>query len=141
MAAVLLTTHPAALLDADDQIGLRVGEHPDSLANWYRQLSALHHSNAALRYGTSTLLNFDEQNALVWVNRPPANAVQGNPIVVACNLSGLPVQLALGNAIRNMEMHGSYLRTILRSDDSFGPQNIDAVIVPPFGVYIGELRR
>jgi len=142
MAAVLLTTHPAALLDADDQIGLHVGgDHPDSLTNWYRQLSALHHANTALRYGTSTLLNFDEQNALVWVNRPPANAVQSNPIVVACNLSGLPVQLALGAAIRTLDMRGSFLRTILRSDDSFGPQNIDAVILPPYGVYIGELRR
>jgi len=141
MAAVLLTTHPAALLDAGDQIGLHVGEHPDSLANWYRSLSALHHANAALRYGTSTLLNFDEQNALVWVDRPPANAVQSNPIVVACNLSGLPVQLALGAAIRTLDMRGTYLRTILRSDDSFGPQDINNVILPPYGVYIGELRR
>jgi hypothetical protein len=141
MAAVLLTTHPAALLDGDNQIGLHVGEHPDSLANWYRSLSALHHANAALRYGTSTLLNFDEQNALVWVNRPPANAVQSNPIVVACNLSGQPVQLALSGAIHNLDMRGSYLRTILRSDDSFGPQDINAVILPPYGVYIGELRR
>jgi alpha-glucosidase len=141
MAAVLLTTHPAALLDSDAQIGLHVGEKPDSLANWYRSLSALHHANTALRYGTSTLLNFDEQNALVWVNRPPANAVQSNPIVVACNLSGQPVQLALSGAIHNLDMRGSYLRTILRSDDSFGPQDINAVILPPYGVYIGELRR
>jgi hypothetical protein len=141
MAAVLLTTHPAALLDADDQIGLHVSEHPDSLANWYRSLSALHHANTALRYGTSTLLNFDEQNALVWVDRPPANAVQSNPIVVACNLSGLPVQLALGAAIRTLDMRGTYLRTILRSDDSFGPQDINNVILPAYGVYIGELRR
>jgi hypothetical protein len=141
MAAILLTTHPAALLDADTQIGLHVGEHPDSLANWYRSLSALHHANAALRYGTSTLLNFDEQNALVWVNRPPANAVQSNPIVVACNLSGQPVQLALSGAVKNLDMRGSYLRTILRSDDSFGPQDINNVILPAYGVYIGELRR
>jgi glycosidase len=141
LAAVLLTTHPAALLGADEKIGLHIGERPDSLAAWYRSLSALHHANAALRYGTSTLLNFDEQNALVWVNRPPANALQTAPIVVACNLSPLPVQIALAGPIHALDMRGTYLRTILRSDDSFGPQDINAVILPPYGVYIGELHR
>jgi hypothetical protein len=40
-----------------------------------------------------------------------------------------------------MNLHGDYLRTLLRSDKAMGPQDINSVILPPFAVYIGELRR
>jgi alpha-glucosidase len=133
IATILLTTHPNALIDADltDQ----------TLADWYRQLSALHHGNSTLRFGSIDLLNFDRQNALVWVRRAAPNTAHTLPVFVICNLSAAPVQLSLVDAVRTLKLHGWFLRTLLRSDDVMGPQDLNAVILPPFAVYIGELAR
>jgi len=186
VAVIAMTTHWAALIDADERLALSPDavEKPDvdpapatppvvsppvapgtyvpyvaphaatpqappaapaaprsELAEWYKQLSALHRGNAALRYGTATLLDFDAQNALVWVTRPATVSALTPPVVVACNLSATPVRLALGAAIKGLNLRGTYLRTLLRSDKAIGPQDLDAVILPPFSVYIGELRR
>jgi hypothetical protein len=112
-----------------------------ALTDWYKQLAVLHHGNAALRSGSITLLNFDQQNALVWVARPPTVSTLTPPVVVLCNLSSSPVKLALGTAIKALNLRGHYLHTLLRSDNAMGAQDIDAVALSPFSVYIGELRR
>jgi glycosidase len=113
----------------------------DPLTSWYRQLVGLNHDNAVLRYGSKTLLDFDAQNALVWVNRPASESVHTPPVVVVCNLSSSPLQFSLAEAIKSLNLHGFFLRTLLRSDQGMGAQDINAVTLPPFGVYIGELRR
>jgi hypothetical protein len=113
----------------------------DPLTDWYRQLLELHLGNATLRFGSMTMLDFDRQNALVWVARPATNSVVTPPVVVACNLSAAPVELSIGAAIMGLNLRGTYLRTLLRSDKAMGPQDLNAVILPPFSVYIGELRR
>jgi alpha-glucosidase len=133
IAALLLTTHPNALIDADLT--------DPTLAGWYRQLSALHHANATLRFGSIDFLNFDRQNALVWVRRAAPSAAHTPPVFVICNLSAVPVQLSLIEAVRDLKLRGWFLRTLLRSDDVMGPQNLNAVTLPPFAVYIGELAR
>jgi alpha-glucosidase len=61
--------------------------------------------------------------------------------VVLCNLSSSPVKLALSSAIKGLNLRGHYLHTLLRSDNAMGAQDIDAVALSPFSVYIGELRR
>jgi alpha-glucosidase len=133
MAAVLLTTHSAALIDPELA--------DKSLADWTGKLSALHHGNPSLRNGTVTMLDFDRQNALVWVSRPASPSGNTPPVVVACNLSSLPLRLSLGTAVHGLNLRGSYLRTLLRSDTAMGAQDLDSVTLPPFGVYIGELHR
>jgi alpha-glucosidase len=130
MAAILLTTHSAALIDPDQD-----------LADWYSRLSALHHGNPTVRYGSVSVLNFDSQNALVWVIRPAARSGLAPPVVVACNLSSSPLQLSLSAAVHSLNLRGSYLLTLLRSDQAMGPQDLDSVSLPPFAVYIGELHR
>ncbi|MGA2898539.1 MAG: hypothetical protein ABSE27_13220, partial [Acidobacteriaceae bacterium] len=112
-----------------------------TLADWISKLSALHHGNATVRYGSVTVLNFDAQNALVWVIRPPANSGLAPPVVVACNLSSSPLRLSLTSAIHGLNLRGSFLITLLRSDQAMGPQDLDFVSLPPFAVYIGELHR
>jgi hypothetical protein len=114
---------------------------PNPLIDWYKSLAAMHHGNPTLRFGTPIFLNFDAQNALVWAIRPATNSALTPPVVVACNLSSSPVVLALGAAIKTANLRGTYLRTLLRSDKAMGPQDIDAVMLPPFSVYIGELHR
>ncbi|HEY4382425.1 MAG TPA: alpha-amylase family protein [Acidobacteriaceae bacterium] len=112
----------------------------DPLTAWYKQLFDLNHGNAVLRSGSKTLLDFDAQNTLVWIIRPAAGSVRTPPVVVAINLSGSPVQLSLADAIKKLGLRGFFLRTLLRSDHGMGAQDIQAVNVGAFGVYIGELR-
>jgi len=114
----------------------------DPLTTWYRQLSALHHDNGVLRTGNKIFLDFDAQNALVWVTKPASNAPRLTaPVVVICNLSASPLQLSLADAMKRLDLHGFYLRTLLRTDHAMGAQDINAVNVPAFSVYIGELHR
>jgi hypothetical protein len=141
IAAISLTTRPVALIDADAELSQSSSASSMALADWYRLLIALHHGNATLRYGSATPLSFDAQNALVWVSRASAGTGLADPVVVACNLSSSPIHLSLGPAIRALNLHGSYLRTLLRTDKGMGPQDLDSVLVPPYSVYIGELHR
>ena len=169
ISAILLTTHSAALIEAGPGLVLQPDAPPapeaapppvrtlavnrpavtprppapptPTLADWTSRLSALHHGNATVRYGSVSLLDFDAQNALVWVIRPPANSALTPPVVVACNLSSSPLRLSLTSAIHSLNLRGSFLITLLRSDQAMGPQDLDSVTLPPFAVYIGELHR
>jgi hypothetical protein len=113
----------------------------DPLTAWYGRLAVLHHTNGALRDGARLFLDFDAQNALVWVARPSRPTPQNPPVVVLCNLSASPIQLSLGDAIAKLNLHGFFLRTLLRTDSALGAQDLNAVRLPPYGVFIGELRR
>jgi hypothetical protein len=113
----------------------------DPFAVWTAKLAALHHSNSALRTGAKTLLDFDAQNALVWVARPASPTPQNPPVVMLCNLSAQPVELSLADAMKKLNVHGFFLRTLLRSDSALGAQDLEAVKLPAYGVFIGEVRR
>jgi hypothetical protein len=141
IAAMTLTTRPVALIDADEQLSGSNEAASDTLADWYRQLIALHRGNATLRYGSATPLDFDRENALVWVSRASAGTGLAAPVIVACNLSSAPIYLSLGSAMKGLNLHGSFLRTLLRTDSGMGPQDLNSVAVPAYGVYIGELHR
>lgn len=114
---------------------------PDPLTVWYQQLDSLHHSNAALRTGAKIFLDHDAQNVLAWVNRPASPSLQNPPVVVLCNLSSSPVELSLADDMKKLNLHGFFLRPLLRSDNGMGAQDIEAVKLAPYAVYIGELRR
>lgn len=113
---------------------------PGSLLNWYRQLSILQHSNLTLRSGTNLSLNHDDQHVLAWVRKPQSVSSISPPIVFLCNLSAQPVQLSLRADILRLHLRGNFLRTILRSDNGMGALHLDPLTLPPFAVYIGELR-
>jgi glycosidase len=120
----------AALEDAD----------PNSLLNWYRQLSALHHGNATLATGSSLTINRDDQNVLVLIRKPKV-ASSGSPVLVLLfNLTAQPVHLSLKADITKLGLRGSFLRTVLRSDEGMGTMHLDEMTLPPYFTYIGELR-
>ena len=97
----------------------------DPLTAWYSQLASMHHGNTVLRTGPKTFLDFDPQNTLMWVSRPAkVNSVDA-PVVVICNLSASPVQLSLTSAIKQLNLRGWFLRTLLRSDVAMGAQNLN----------------
>lgn len=113
---------------------------PASLLNWYRRLSTIHQSNATLASAATIVLNHDDQNVLAWVRKPPVASFKNPAIVVLCNLSAQPVHLSLKEDMQKLHLKGSFLRTVLRSDSGMGPMTLDSMTIPPFGVYIGELR-
>jgi len=119
-----------------------VGEDADpySVLSWYRHLIELHHGNAAFRSGTNEILNHDDQNSLVWVIQKGPVTPLSPAIIVACNLSAKPVTLSLVDDMRNLHLRGSFLRTVLRSDNGMGGMNLNTVTLGPFGVYIGQLK-
>jgi alpha-glucosidase len=120
----------AALEDAD----------PASLLNWYRRLIELHHSNATLNSGEYLTINRDDQNVLIMI-RKPKNVSPTNPIlVILCNLSGEPQHLSIKTDTMKLHLRGSFLRTVLRSDNGMGTMNLESMTLPPNTAYIGELR-
>ena len=111
-----------------------------SLLSWYRQLSALHHGNATIASGASIILNHDDQNVLAWVRKPQAVTAISPAMVVICNLTAQPVQLSLKDDMKRLHLKGSFLRTTMRSDNAMGPMHLESMTIPPYAVYIGELR-
>lgn|SRR6187402_129049 len=111
-------------------------EKDHSVLQWYRDLIALRRANPALHTGEQILLDQDADNALVWVRRVRDTA----PVVIACNLSAKPVTLHLRAQVNKLGIRGSFLRGMMRTDRGMGGMNLDAVTLPPFGVFIGEAK-
>ncbi|MBS1822699.1 MAG: hypothetical protein JST61_12120 [Acidobacteria bacterium] len=165
LATMLLTTRAGAMLYYGQELGLRdaaspvisfdqpkkneqpaamsvaAGDRdPASLLNWYRQLSALAHSNRTVGTGETIVLNHDDQNVLAWVRKPQAVSLATPAIVVIENLSAQPVTVSLKADMQRLHLKGSFLRTVMRSDNAMGGMHLDGMTLPPFGVFIGELR-
>ena len=105
---------------------------------WLHALIALRQDHPALQDGHTIFLDEDARNLLVWVVQPRG---VGATLVVACNLSGHPVTLALRDPLRAQTVHGTYLRTLLRSEaNPMQPATIDHLDLPISGVFVGEMR-
>jgi alpha-glucosidase len=113
---------------------------PNSLLNWYRQLIALHHGNATIASGASLTLNQDDKNVLVWVRKPQSITSANPPLVIVCNLTAKPVQLSLKTDLARLHLRGSFLRTVLRSDNGMGTMHLESMTIAPYTAYIGQLR-
>jgi len=111
-----------------------------SVLNFYKQLIQLHRGNSPLRDGDEVVLNHDDQNALVWVRRPERPTYQNPAVFVVCNLSDKPLTLSLKADIARLHLRGTFLRTVLRSDEATGSMPVDPMTIPAFGVYVGELK-
>ena len=130
--------HPAPPADPGTVVAQEA--NPSSLLSWYRRLIALHHSNATISSAPTTLvLNHDDQNVLAWVRKPQAVTYKNPPVVIVCNLTAQPVHLSLKGDMQKLHLKGSFLRTVLRSDEGMGPMSLDDMTLPPFGIYIGGL--
>lgn len=164
IAAMLMTTRAGAMLFYGQELGLpentkdisfatpKKGEQPapasvasqeanqNSLLNWYRQLSALVHSNRTMGSGSITMLNHDDQNVLAWVRKPPVASLATPAVVVLENLSDQPVTLSLKEDMQKLRLRGSFLRALLRSDNGMGALHLGGMTLVPHMVFIGELR-
>jgi hypothetical protein len=164
IAAMLMTTRAGTMLFYGQEPGLtdgakeisfataKKGEAPavgsvaageassQSLLSWYRQLSALTHSNRTMSRGAMTMLDHDDQGVLAWVRRPQTVSLAAPAIVVVENLSAQPVTVSLKADMQRLHLKGSFLRTVLRSDSGMGAMHLDGMTLAPYQVFIGELR-
>jgi hypothetical protein len=123
-------TPNAALEDADSA----------SLLNWYRKLIELHHSNATINSGEYLTINRDDQNVLI-VIRKPKNVSPISPVlVILCNLSAQSQHLSIKTDTMRLHLRGSFLRTILRTDNGMGTMHLESMTLPPYTAYIGALH-
>jgi hypothetical protein len=120
----------AALEDAD----------PNSLLNWYRRLIELHHSNATLNSGEYLTINRDDQNVLIMIRKPKDVSATNPILVILCNLSGEPQHLSIKKDTMKLHLRGSFLRTVLRTDNGMGTMHLESMTIPPYTAYIGALR-
>jgi len=130
---------PPPASDAPPNVALQDAD-PSSLLNWYRRLSELHHGNATIANGQTITLNHDDQNVLVWVRKPETVSPITPVLVVICNLSAQPVQLSLKAELTRLHFRGSFLRTVLRSDNGMGTMHLESMTIAPYTAYIGQLR-
>jgi hypothetical protein len=113
---------------------------PDSLLNWYRRLIELHHSNATINSGEYLTINRDDQNVLIMIRKPKNVSPTSPVLVILCNLSGEPAHLSIKADTMKLRLRGSFLRTLLRSDNGMGTMHLDSMTLPPYAAYIGALR-
>jgi hypothetical protein len=138
VVATLLLSSRGGTMIREGQEGSSEG--PDSLRAWYKQLSAMQHSNATVRTGTNLMLNLDDQNAVAWVRRPQAVSYKNPAVVFVCNMTDKPVTLSLTSEMQGLKLKGTFLRKLLRSDVVMGSMSLNALKLAPYGVYIGELQ-
>ncbi len=113
---------------------------PSSLLNVYRQLSQLHHGNSAMRDGAMILLDHSAEGVVAWVMRPKTPSLLTPAIVVLLNLSATPTTLSLKAELTKLQLRGSFLRTVLRTDAGMGTMNLTSMTLPPYTVYIGQVQ-
>ena len=114
--------------------------NPDSLLNWYRKLIELHHSNATINSGEYLTINRDDQNVLIMIRKPKEVSATSPVLIVLCNLSGQAQHLSIKADTMKLHLRGSFLRTILRTDNGMGTMHLESMTLPPYAAYIGALR-
>jgi Alpha amylase, catalytic domain len=114
--------------------------NPASLLNWYRKLIELHHSNATINSGEYLTINRDDQNVLIIIRKPKTVSPTNPILVILCNLSGQPQHLSIKTDTMRLHLRGSFLRTVLRSDNGMGTMHLESMTLAPYASYIGQMR-
>jgi alpha-glucosidase len=99
-----------------------------STLNWYRELLKLRHTNEALKTGATAFVNHDDVNVLMWTRTP----AKGAAVVIAANMGEKPV---------TVKVDAKGLRALMVTDDALKSAKPEAIALPPYGVYIGELKK
>ena len=137
VVATLLLSSRGGTMIREGQEGK--GSGADSLAGWYRKVSALARGNEAVKTGTNEMLNLDDQSAVAWVRRPAGVSYKNPAVVFVCNMTDKQVTLSLTAEMTKLKLKGTFLRKLLRSDDGMGAMSLNAMKLAPYGVYVGEL--
>jgi alpha-glucosidase len=105
---------------------------PDSLLTWYQKLIELKKTNPAFANGNNLMLDQDNAKVLSWLRQAP----DGTQVLVSCNFTADPQTVNLsGGGVK-----GTKANTLLKSPSGSEPASLDAVQLPPFGVWIGQVQ-
>jgi hypothetical protein len=139
VATLLLSTRGGAMIRAGQEgaAGTPLGQ---LLAEWYREMSGLMHSNPTVRTGANSMLNHDADGVVAWVRRPAAVSYKTPAVVFLCNMTDKPVKLSLAEDMKGLGLKGSFLKTVLRTDVGMGAMHLDGMTLGAYAVYIGELK-
>lgn len=104
--------------------------NPDSLLDYYRSLIQLRKTNTALRDGDFELIDRSDDNVLAWLRK----ASNGETVLVALNFTASPRPVAFDV--------GPAATTLLSSFSKKGAiVDLKSVTLPPYGAYIGQVRK
>jgi alpha-glucosidase len=107
----------------------------DSLLNWYRHLSALRRSSAALHDGRTVMLDPTNSHVLSYARV----GGDGEAILVALNMSAQPQTIRL--ALAAAGLHGSQLKTLLASPRPLAAGAADAeVTLEPYAAWVAAVK-
>jgi alpha-glucosidase len=106
----------------------------DSLLNWYKQLIELRRANPVVKSGKNVMLNTADTRVLAW-----ARQIEGQPtVVIACNFTADPQKFAFD--LSGTGLTSKQAKTLMKTPGSSDPASLDAVNLPPYGVYIGQVQ-
>ena len=110
-----------------------------SLLNWYRKLSALRHSQAALRAGNLILLDSSYPDVVAWVRRE----THGTPVLVVMNLSNRPMVVSMHDSLHRVGLEASSGVRPLAISPAGATASFAAssLALEAYGTYVGELRQ
>ena len=108
---------------------------PNSLLTWYEALIRLKKTNPAFESGDNVMLDTTNDKVLSWLRKGPGK----EEVVVAVNFTAEPQTANLG-ATGSPEVSGNQAKTLLKSPGVHDPESLENVQLPPFGVYIGEIK-
>ena len=89
VATLLLSTRGGAMIRAGQE-GAAGTPRGQLLAEWYRQMSGLMHSNPTVRTGANAMLNHDSDGVVAWVRRPAGVSFKNPAVVFLCNMTDKP---------------------------------------------------
>ena len=104
---------------------------PDSVLNFYKKLLALRHSNPALVEGSYVALNENDPDVISYLRKYKDQA-----ILVAINMSAAEQSVAFDLAAHGITK-GSVTPLLTAGTH---PGKTSQLILPPFAVYIGEIK-
>lgn len=106
---------------------------PDSMLDWYKKLIELKKTNDAFEHGDNVMLDTSNDKVLSWMRQAP----DGSQVVVSCNFTADP---QTANLTSGASLKGTHAKTLLKSEGEADPASLDAVQLPAFGVYVGQVE-
>jgi alpha-glucosidase len=112
---------------------------PNSQLEWFEHLIALRRSNHALHDGALEMLDANDPNVLAYVRTLGMTGAGEPAVVVAINCTAEPRTVTL--EMKTLGVTGGQVRTLLTDAPSLtGTTSLEQVTLPPFAVWIGEVR-
>ena len=108
---------------------------PDSILNVYKRLLALRRSHAALLDGDLIFVNENDPAVLSYVRKSRDGS---SSVIVALNMTGEPHTVSLD--LRAQGLSTTSAKTLFATDHSEMTPDSGQINLPPFGVFIGEVR-